>query len=222
MDSNEASASRLPLRLLLPLLRAQLHRIGMVAGVIPLVVGLALAAIGAMWLNGAGKMPATVAMTAFAPLYPVVAGMCAVSVFTGDPLIELQSSTPVGFRAVQAARLGAVLAGSALGAFAMFAPLHMLGVYPQDGGWISSLSPVGGAVVLVLLAYAVATASGTARVTTFAVVAAWLFFALVWDPNMVTLGTQRGIPLLVVALASAVAWFLLGNAERTMKKTGGA
>lgn len=218
MDSIAASAGCLSFRLSLALFGTQIRRFGAVAVLVPVAAGAILAGIGAAWLYGAGRTPALLAMMAFTELYPVAVGMCAVSVLAGDSLVEVQGSTPVGFRSVQTVRLVVVLIGGFLGAIAMFAPLHLLGIYPRDTGWASFLFPAGGAAVMAFLAYSAVSLSGAAATASLAVAAAWLFLALIWDPNMVSLASQRGIPLLAACAACSFAWRSLGNVERALPK----
>ena len=115
----------------------------------------------------------------------------------------------------------AVLAGMA-GALLMFAPLEVLGLVYRDIGWAGALTPVGGAALMVLAAYVAVTVAGSSRSASLAVVAIWLFFALVWDPNMPMLALQRGLPLAVLLAAGAGVWRALGSPEYAWRKLGGA
>ena len=113
------------------------------------------------------------------------------------------------------------LAGMA-GAFVMFAPLHLLGVVYGDVGWPSAATPVGGAVVFVLSAYAAAAAAGSPRGATFCIVLIWVVLSFFWDTNLMTaLALQRGVPLVAAAVAAVGAWLSLGKPERVCAKAVG-
>lgn len=204
------------------LVAAQARRVLGVGVVVPLAVGVCIAVVGACWTRAAGTSSATMAMLAFTQVYPLTVGVCAVAVFTGDPLVELQGAFPVEFRAVQTLRAAILLAASAVGALAMFAPLEALGIVYRDIGWAGVLTPVGGAALMVLAAYAAAALAGSSRNASLAVVAVWLFFALVWDPNVPLLALQRGVPLLVLLAAAACVWRALGAPEYAWRRLGGA
>lgn len=204
------------------LVAAQARRVRAVGIVAPLVVGTCVAVVGACWASAAGAPSATMAMLALTQVYPLTVGVCAVAVFTGDPLVELQEAFPVEFRAVQTLRAAILLAASAAGALAMFAPLEAFGIMYRDIGWAGALTPVGGAALMVLAAYAAAALAGSSRNASLAVVATWLFFALVWDPNVTMLALQRGVPLLVLLAAAACVWRALGAPEYAWRKLGGA
>lgn len=54
------------------------------------------------------------------------------------------------------------------------------------------------------------------RATVMAVVAVWMFLALLWDPYVLDPVAQRGIPLTVAVIVVGVAWRLLGDEERNV------
>ena len=104
----------------------------------------------------------------------------------------------------------------------MFVPLQALGIVYRDIGWAGALTPVGGAALMVLTAYVAAALTGSSRNASLAVVAVWLFFALVWAPNVPLLALQRGLPLLALLAAAACVWRALGAPEYAWRKLGGA
>ncbi len=204
------------------LLGAQARRVKGVGIAVPLATAALIALAGSCWALAAGTASATFALLGLMPLYAAAVGLCAAAAFTGDALVELHASTPAGFRTVQTMRAAVLLVASAAGGFALFAPLHLLGVVYEDAGWASALSPAGEAAIMVLVAYAAALA-GSARSATLVVTLVWLFFALVWDPNMASMPTlQRGLPLLVLLAVGAFAWRALGSPEYAWRKLGGA
>ena len=223
MDAGYGSGNgRLTGSQLRALAAAQTWRVRAVGIVVPVAVGACIAAVGACWVLAAGAMAATHAMLAFTQAYPLAVGVCAVAVFTGDPLVEVQAATPAEFRAVQTLRGAIVLAAAAVGALVMFVPLEALGLVYRDIGWAGAITPVGGATLMVLAAYAAAALAGSSRSAALVVVAVWLFFALVWDPNVPQLVLQRGLPLLVLCLLCACVWRALGASEYAWRKLGGA
>jgi hypothetical protein len=153
-----------------------------------------------------------------AQVFVIAAGVCAAVTLTGDPLIELHESTPTGFRQVQLLRAGLVAVSGLAGAALMFFPLHALQVWPRDEGWISIASPAGSVVIMIVVALVAAAFAGTASSTTIAVVAAWMFLAMLWDPYVLPLPAQRGIPLLVSSGLLVAVWHRLANAERNIAK----
>lgn len=203
------------------LVAAQVRRVRAVGIVLPLAVGAAIALVGACWACAAGVAPATMAMLAFMQAYSLAVGVCAVAVLAGDLLVEVQAASPVEFRCVQTLRAGLLLAAGMAGALLMFAPLEALGIVYRDIGWAGGVTPVGGAALMVLAAYVAVAVAGSSRSASLAVVAIWLFFALVWDPNMPQLALQRGLPLAVLLAAGAGVWRALGSPEYTWRKLGG-
>ena len=204
------------------LLDAQARRVRVVGIAVPLATAVLIAIAGSCWALAAGPASAALAMLGIMPLYAAAAGMCAAAVFTGDALVELHASTPTEFRAVQTLRGAIVLAAAAVGALVMFVPLEALGLVYRDIGWAGAITPVGGATLMVLAAYAAAALAGSSRSAALVVVAVWLFFALVWDPNVPQLVLQRGLPLLVLCLLCACVWRALGASEYAWRKLGGA
>lgn len=209
-------------RALFALATAQLHRIGRVGRVLPLIAGSLIAAIGAVLTATVGAYWTTSMMIMLMPLYSLIVGLVAVGVLAGDPLVELHGSTPVGVRATQTMRAVLLTLAGMAGAFIMFAPLHLLGVVYGDAGWVSAITPVGGVAVLVLTAYAAAATMRSPRSVTFCLVLLWVVLALFWDTNLMTvLVLQRGVPLVVASVAAAAAWLSLGNPERACTKAVG-
>ena len=209
-------------RALVGLAAAQLHRIGRVGFALPLIAGALIAVVGVVLTAAVGAQWTTAVVIMLMPLHSLVVGLASVGVLAGDPLVELHGSTPVGERAVQTMR-GALLALAGMaGAFVMFAPLHLLGVVYGDVGWASAATPVGGAVVFVLSAYAAAAAAGSPRGATFCIVLIWVVLSFFWDTNLMTaLALQRGVPLVAAAVAAVGAWLSLGKTERVCAKAVG-
>lgn len=204
------------------LVAAQARRVRAVGVVVPVAAGACIAAAGACWAHAAGASSATMATLALTQVYPLTVGVCAVAVLAGDPLVEVQAASPVEYRAVQTLRAVILLAAGAVGALVMFVPLQALGIVYRDIGWAGALTPVGGAALMVLTAYVAAALTGSSRNASLAVVAVWLFFALVWDPNVPLLALQRGLPLLALLAAAACVWRALGAPEYAWRKLGGA
>ena len=199
-------------------IRAQARRIGPVVLAVPILAGVAVAAVG--WY-AAGAWPVSQAMTLvnwLAQVFVIAAGVCVAVALTGDPLIELHESTPTGFRAVQLTRAALVTLTGIVGAVLMFVPLHVLRVWPRDEGPVSVFSPAGAVVIVAVVALVAAVFAGTASATTIAVVAAWMFLAMLWDPYVLPLHLQRGLPLIAAAVLVVAVWFRLGIAERNIAK----
>lgn len=220
MESVLVLRDRLYPRIVPALVGAQVKRVGLVGVVVPMIVGALIPLVGAIWSSAWGTDAATLAMLAFVQFYAVAVGMCAVTAFTGDPLVEVQAAMPVEFRAVQTVRAVLLLAGGAVGALAMFVPLETLGLVYADRGWIGAVTPVAGAMIMVLVAYAAVAAAESARAASLVVVATWLFFALFWDPNVISLVAQRGAPSLVALALAAGAWKALGVPGFAQSKKG--
>ncbi len=199
-------------------IRAQFRRIGAPAAALPLASGVAVAAAG---VTMAGSWPVTqtaVAMIWFTAMFPITVGIAAVAALTGDPIIELHESTPTSFRAAQLTRCSLVLAIAVLAALAMFAPLHLRGVWPRDAGWVSALGPVSAAVFIVAVALMAAAFSKSASTTVIAVIAGWMFVALVWEPYVDVLAVRCGVLLALAAGFAAAAARRLGDAEKNIAK----
>ena len=213
---------RTRIRALGDLAAAQLRCVGRIGCIMPLAAGALIAGIGSLMAALLGTFWATSVMIMLMPLHALVVGIAAVAVLAGDPLVELTGSTPVGIRSVLTMRAALVALGGATGALVMFAPLHMLGTVYGDAGWASAISPVGGAMVFALAAYAMSAASGSSRSVTFGIVLGWTFLSLFWDTNtMSMLGVQRGVPMALAFAAAAGAWFSLGDPERAHGKAVG-
>lgn len=77
----------------------------------------------------------------------------------------------------------------------------------------------GGAVIAVPLpvGMVVAALAGTASATMIAVVTSWIFLVMVWDPHVLPLLLQRGLPIAVAALLTLLTWGRLGEPERNLE-----
>lgn len=188
----------------------------------PILAGGAIALVGWFAVDAWSPSQAMTLVNWAAQLFVIATGVCAAVALTGDPLIELHESTTVGFRRVQLLRAGLVALSGLAGAALMFFPLHLLRVWPGDDGWVSVVSPAGAVVIVIVVALLVAAFAGTASATTIAVVAAWMFLAMLWDPYVLPLPQQRGIPLLVAAGLLVAVWYRLGDAERNIAKVATA
>ncbi len=194
------------------MIRAQARRIGMGLLTMPVACGIAVAAAGIMVSGVWSRTQTLTVVNWLAQLMVIGAGVCVAVALTGDPLVEASESTPVGWRRVQATRFALAAVSGLAGAVLMFAPLHVLGLWPQDTGWISLIAPTGA----VLVVGAAAAWSASTRATVMAVVAVWMFLALLWDPYVLDPVAQRGIPLTVAVIAVGIAWHLLGDEERNV------
>lgn len=200
------------------LIRAQACRAGRALVAAPLMAGLIVALVS--W-GAAMAWPTSQAMVLvlwLSQVFVICAGVCLAVAVTGDPLIELHESTPTAFRTVLVLRAGIVTLSGIAGAAVMFTPLHLLGVWPQDEGWLSLASPVGAVIIVAVVAGATAAFSGSVSATTIAVVAAWMFLAMLWDPYVLSLLPQRGLPLLAAAVPALIAWRRLGDPEHNIVK----
>lgn len=200
---------------------AQLRLIGLAAIMVPLVVSAIIGFGGVLVAHLAGEQMATVIMMLLVQLYPVSIGACAVVVLSDDALVELQESMPAGFRAVQTVRLAIVLASGVVGGLILFAPLHAAGVFPNDIGLASVLTPVGGAVIVALAAYVAVSLTGSSHAATMAVIGILLFMTLFWDFQVPDPYTQRLGPMLVACIAAGLAWHAIGRSERLLDKAKG-
>lgn len=197
---------------------AQGRRVGPIVLVGQILAGGAVALIG--WF-AADAWPSAQAMTLvnlLAQVFVIAAGICAAVALTGDPLIELHESTPTGFRQVQLLRASLVALSGLAGAVLMFVPLHRLRVWPRDDGWTSVASPVGAVLIMIVVALVAAAFAGTASTATIAVVVAWMFLTLLWDPYVLPLPQQRGIPLFISVVLLVPVWQRLGKAERNISR----
>jgi flagellin-like protein len=202
------------------LLLAQLRRVGVTLAALPLGAGLLIGSLGWVAAESWTLTRTSIMLTWLTQLFTLSVGVTAAVALTGDPLVEVHEATPVSFRVVQAARAGIVAAASAVGGVIMFTPLHLLGVWPRDVGWVTVVSPVGAAILLIAVTLAAAAFSGTPSTVTISAVAGWVFLALLWDPYVSPLAVQRGIPLAVSAVLVAAAWARLGDAERNIARVG--
>ena len=219
----EVSVNRMLPRIAPALAAAQLMRVRSAGVAFPVALGALIALAGAAASAVAGVPWTRVASVAFMPLYSLAVGMGAVALLSGDALVELHGSTPIGVRVVWTTRLALLALAAAAGALVMFAPLHALGVVYGDIGWASALSPVGGAVALALAAYAAVAVLESPRAAAFCVVFAWMALSFFWDPNLAgDLVLQRAVPLALALAAAGGAWLLLGSPERACAKAVGA
>lgn len=201
-----------------PLWAAESRRVGLVAGLMPLLSGIVIAVIG--WLVS-GAWPTTqvaVAMNWLSQLFVLTVGVSAATALAGDRLIEIHESTPTPFRITLTRRALIVTVSAVLGAVIAFTTLHTLGIWPHDEGWVSIISPVGAAIFIVAIAMLAAAYSGSPATTSIAVVVGWMFLALIWDPYVLVLAVQRGVLLLVAAVMVAIAWRRLRNSEALISK----
>ena len=170
------------------MIRAQARRIGMGLLAMPVACGIAVAAAGVMVSGVWSRTQTLTVVNWLAQLMVIGAGVCVAVALTGDPLVEVSESTPVGWRRVQATRF----------AFA-------------------AVSGLAGAVLVVGAAgFAAAAWSASTRATVMAVVGVCMFLALLWDPYVLDPVAQRGIPLTVAVIVVGVAWRLLGDEERNV------
>lgn len=203
-------------------IRAQWRRVGPAVVMGPLLAGGLIALAG--WAAGSA-WPLVQAMTMVswaAQIFVICVGVCVAVAVTGDPLIELHEATPVGFRVVQIVRACIIAVSGVVGAVVMFAPLHAVRVWPRDEGWISVIVPVGAVLIVAVVAVAASAFAGTVSATTIAVVAAWMFLAMIWDPYVLPLFAQRGLPLIAAAGMLLVAWRRLGDTEANIAKVAAA
>ena len=175
------------------MIRAQARRIGMGLLTMPVACGIAVAAAGIMVSGVWSRTQPLTVVNWLAQLMVIGA------------LVEASESTPVGWRRVQATRFALAAVSCLAGAVLMFAPLHVLGLWPQDPGWISLIAPTGAVLVVGAAGFAAAAWSASTRATVMAVVAVWMFLALLWDPYVLDPVAQRGIPLTVAVIAVGIA-----------------
>ncbi|AOS62209.1 hypothetical protein [Actinoalloteichus hymeniacidonis] len=200
------------------LLRTQWRRVGLSVAVGPLIAGALVAVVGWMASSAWPPSQAMSLVSWLAQAFVLCAGVCVAVALTGDPLIELHESTTTSFRTVQLLRAMLCTVSGLVGAVIMVAPLHLLGVWPRDTGWASVLSPAGAVVFVAVIALFTAAFAGTPSSTTIAVVMAWMCLAMLWDPYVLPLHRQRGLPLLAAAGLFGLAWSRLGDGERNIAK----
>lgn len=196
---------------------AQLRRVGGAAAVPP-VAGVLVALAGTAASVAWSVERATVLSMVLTQLFVLCTGIAAAAALTGDPLVEVHESTPTSFRGAQTVRAAMVSIFGIVGAVVMFVPLHLNGIWPRDQGWITVVTPVGGVILVVAVAAVAATFTGTPSATTIAVIAAWMFLALFWDPYVFELSVQRGVPLLGASALLVVGWRRSGDAERNLER----
>ncbi|GGM49655.1 hypothetical protein [Microbacterium saperdae] len=197
---------------------AQFRRVGPALLSAPVLVGALVAIAGAATANTWTVAQAATLLGWLTQVFTITVGVTAAVALTGDPLVELHESTPISFRAVQLLRAGIVAIVAVVGGLVMFVPLHLLGAWPRDTGWSSGLVPAGAALFIVAVALAAAAFSGTVSTVTISVVAGWIFLSLLWDPYILHLLVQRGIPLAAAAVMTWMAWRRLGNTEKNIAK----
>lgn len=202
--------------------RAQLRRVGAGVALAPIIVSAVLSAAG--WVMATNwPLPQAMTLTTWlVQIYVICAGVCVAVAVTGDPLIELHESTVAGFRTAQLVRAGAMTVAGTSGAILLFEVLHGFDVWPRDIGWSGVLFPVGAVIFLAVISLATAAFSGASSATTIAVVAAWMFLAMLWDPYVLPLLPGRGIPLFFALVLAVVAWWRLGDAEQNLRKVDAA
>ncbi|MDO4255342.1 MAG: hypothetical protein Q4C81_09430 [Kocuria sp.] len=203
-------------------IHSQSQRVGLMVLAGQPFAGSAVALIGWFAADAWPPSQAAVLVNWLAQLFVITTGVCAAVTFTSDPLIELHESTLIGFRKVQFLRASLVALSGTVGVVLMFYPLHALRIWPRDEGWTSVASPVGAVVIIVVVALMTAAFAGTASTTTIAVVAAWMFLALLWDPYVLSLPQQRGLPLIISVGLLVATWQRLGDAERNIAKVAPA
>lgn len=150
------------------MIRAQARRIGMGLLTMPVACGIAVVAAGIMVSGVWSRTQTLTVVNWLAQLMVIGAGVCVAVALTGDPLVEASESTPVGWRRVQATRFALAAVSGLAGAVLMFAPLHVLGLWPQDTGWISLIAPTGAVLVVGAAGFAAAAWSASTRATVMA------------------------------------------------------
>lgn len=204
---------------MLSIVRAQVSRAGIGLLAVPVAGG--LVGVLAGWLTALAwsNFQTMTLVSWLEQLYVICVGVTSAVVLTDDPLIELHEASPTSFRTVQFSRAALIAVSGIIGACVLFIPLHLLRVWPNDQGWGTVLAPIGAVVVIVSVAVATAASSQTASATTIAVVATWIFLALLWDPYVPKdFLVRRGIPLLGAIVLIISAWWRLGNTERNIAK----
>lgn len=203
------------------LLRAQARRFGALPLLgLPAAAAL-MAALGLWGRTALAQEEAFLLTAALGQLFLISCGVFAASLLAGDALGELHESTPAGFRATQLARLVLVVITTILGGILLYVPLSWDGALPFGGEWATILvEPLGSALIVCLVAFCVATFSGSTQAAVLASLSMWFFLSLFWDPNIVGgLALRRGLPLAVMLLVAAWAIRCLGKSERTIEMT---
>ena len=200
-------------------LRWQCRRLWVVALMPPLIC-LLVVAVGLM-LNVSGWWASSrvmVLMMALRQLPVIAAGVCGSLALTGDVLVELHESTPVGWRTIETMRLGVVGVPAILAEAAMYLIMHARGLWPHDLGLTSVLTPVGSVFAVLLFTYASAVWLASAQATTLVAVAVWLFLCLLWDPYVTDPVSHTVTPVATAGLCALGAWVRCGDAERNVTK----
>lgn len=200
-------------------LRWQCRRLWVVALMPPLIC-LLVVAVGLM-LNVSGWWASSrvmVLMMALSQLPVIAAGVCGSLALTGDVLVELHESTPVGWRTVETMRLGVVGLPAIMAEAAMYFIMHARGLWPHDLGLASVLTPVGSVFAVLLFTYAAAVWLASAQATTLVAVAVWLFLCLLWDPYVTDPVSHTVTPVATAGLCALGAWVRCGDAERNVTK----
>lgn len=198
-------------------LAAQLRRVR-VALALPLAAAVVTALVGRLAASAWSSMQGMALAFGLGQVFVICSGVSVAIVLTGDPLVELHEATPASFRRVQAVRAAAVTASAVVGAVVMFAPLHAVGVWMQDKGWITVVVPIGSAVTIAAAAFGAAAYTGATSSTTIVVAATWLFLAALWDPYAEPLLLRRGVPVLIATIVAVQAWRRLGDAEHNISQ----
>lgn len=198
------------------LLRAQLRRTGgtVVAG--PLAAGVAVALVGWLAATSWTATPATTVLHWLTQIFVLCTGVCVAVAVTGERLVELHEASPTPFRTAHTIRAGLAVGSGVAGAAVLAASLLLHDLRPFGEGWASPVAPIGTVLFVAAVAVAVAALTGTTSATTVAVVAAWLFLALLWDPYVLPLTLQRGIPTAIAVALAGFAWRRLGDPEHNL------
>ncbi|WP_143233346.1 hypothetical protein [Actinomyces ruminis] len=200
------------------LVRAQGRQVGCIVVTGPLISGLAIAVAGWLMTTVWPTVRVMILVNWLSQIFLICVGVCVAVAVTGDSLIELHESTETSFRTVQAIRASLPTIVSLVGAIIMFIPLHMLHIWPHDEGWLCVGSPIGAVMIISSVAFITSAYSKTTTVTTIAVIAAWMFLSMLWDPYVLPLPAQRGIPLAFIMTILPFAWQRLGNTELNIRK----
>lgn len=204
--------------MLMQLIHSQIRRIGIMVLFTPILVAIAVAIAGWFASQAWPATQATVLINWLVQIFVISAGVCTVGALTGDQLIELHESTPIGFHKIQLLRACLITLAGAVGAAIMFFPLYVLRIWPGQESWVLVFSPLGAVIIVLATALVTAAFGGSAATTTIAVVMAWMFLSLLWDPYVLPLLPQRGIPLLFSGVLIIAAWYRLKNAELNIAK----
>ncbi|WP_414121404.1 hypothetical protein [Corynebacterium nuruki] len=194
--------------------RAQLQRTGPLLLVLPVCTGTAVGLAGGFLPESWSDTQVATVTDWLIQFTVLCAGLCVVLAATGDPVVELHESTVTVFRTVQTIRTGAVLVSGVVGAVVAVLLMHSAG--REEG--TSMVGPVGAVIVAAAAGVVVAAFSRNTSAATIAAVSAWLGLSMLWDPYVLPLPLQRGIPVTGAALALCAAWIRLGDAERNIAK----